>query len=229
MVQHILEASPIAEFVQRFGVARILDLLSPYYADARPLLQRELQMCTDAYFASGTGNELYGFFMVGTTPPRNALVLKNCIYLGLSARSVSAPESFRGLMLYEYFKTAAKRPSRLPKDEPILWWTTASPIVLAAGQSLFRSLAPNEDGRVPESYVAIVEGIRKFYFSHVPPHVPGGESPAVIRHAVSDTSYNACSTQVLNGYRQKRGPTLLDELGIVEPQGDRLLVLSALD
>ena len=194
-------------------------ILAPSYHDATSLLAREWSSCNTCYEFRNSSGELLAFFLVEWPPAQS---VSPSAYLGLSATRSDTKNSGIVRELYRRFVVEATAWQESSGKMLRLWYTTATPSACLAAYTLLSDPNPRSDGSFDPVVLPEVDAIRNIL----------GIGPCrendhhfVLRGLAAATRYSEEERLRITKIVAQTGFTLLDDLGVAESNGDRLLYL----
>ncbi|GGD61653.1 hypothetical protein GCM10011514_27130 [Emticicia aquatilis] len=201
----IIELSEI-EKVEMFKMA------APYYIDSTQIVLEELNNNNEVYLAKVDG-KMAAFFMVNSNIWNENV---SYTYLGLSC----SDENIKGIatVLYTLFTIDSYRTKNNSKS--ILYGTTASPIVLFTLPKIWDNVKPTLQGKydlldkINIEKIKTLKGYSKYNENH----------PFILK-GIAKARYSKAENLRINEFAKKYDVTILEQLGIREEEGDRLLIM----
>ncbi|PEN14288.1 hypothetical protein CRI94_04415 [Longibacter salinarum] len=198
-------------------------LIEPSYEDGWPLIRREVEQATDLYRLWESG-DIHSFFLVAWHELEVEGRQRPAVYMGLSATDSSAKNTGRVRGLYARFIVDARRREDQLGMNVICWGTAATPSSVHAVQTLWTGAEPGVAGAYTEEGAQIARAIRRYKGAER----AASEHPFVLKNEAPSTRYSTVERQRIDAVKEKHNFTLLDDLGVDEACGDRLLLVASL-
>jgi len=196
----------------------IIKLAEPTYEDATVVLTSALSNFDTVYLAYNDAGNLVAFYMAGFEDLIVGDKVVPSIHLGWTCSAQESKGSGAAQLTYERFTRDGLSRQNAKGIEFLLWGTTATPIGLHLYQKHFVEVLPNPDGSYPESSVEIAEALRKRLAAP-----EASDHPFVLKRC-HNARFSQRELRRIETINQESGFSLLENLGIDERQGDRLLV-----
>jgi hypothetical protein len=194
-------------------------LARPSFIDASELVAEEVRRCNVAYLLIDDTGELGAFFLVGWREGDLPAPGVHDVYLGLSAARQGAKGRGLAGSLYRAFQRDAAAWEAAHGQRLLVWFTTASPVVVAAGWHLFADPEPRPDGSFSATRAQMLSAIME---------TEGLTARACSLHpfvlrGVARARYSIEETERLSALGATAASDMLAQLRINEKAGDRLV------
>lgn len=201
------------------------DILVPSYVDPRALLARELAGCTHAYLARSIGGDVQCFFLTARHWLDVDSQLCPAVHLGLSATRHQAKGRGHVVALYRRCIHQSLEWQGQLGCGPVLWSTTASPVVYLTVTRGLRNAEPTRDGGYSPKGAMIAQALRRRLGASA---VDAVEHPFVLRGIASGTRYSHAEVRRLEDLARLKAFDMFTRLGVEEANHDRLLFIAGL-
>jgi hypothetical protein len=202
-------------------IATLETLLAPSYETPAAVLERDIARCDTLYLRYDTRGEIAAFFLVSwESIAVDGLDLPS-VYLGLSATRQDTKNSAIVRELYDHFLGEASAWEDRTSQRLVLWYTTATPSACFAAYAIFADAEPRMDGGFTERTKGIATALRAQMGLETSPDV----HPYVLKALFDDRRYSSAERERISQICRNKNFTLLDELGVSEECGDRLLYI----
>ncbi|MBL0941232.1 MAG: hypothetical protein IBJ00_00650 [Alphaproteobacteria bacterium] len=201
-------------------IQELQELTSPSYEDPSAMINRDLNRCTKLYLLREKGGKLISFFMVGWEPLMFRGKSIQSVFLGLSATCQDKKNSGIVRTLYQRFILDAQTWQKKNSSKLLLWYTTATPSVIHATNTIFVENEPYMDG----SYSCEGKELALAIKEKMGWEAAGqGDHPFVLKRVAEATRYSYQERERIRKILEKYHFRLFEQLGIDETHGDRLL------
>ena len=207
-------------------LAQLVELATPSYQDAHFVVAAALQRATTLYLGYGVDGQLISFNMAaiewitfygGQKEPT--------LYLGLCGTQHDVKSSgIVRLMLGRVLLDGAQW-EWVTGHSLILWGMTASPIIYALAHMCDPKMEPSPDGSYSVEQARYAQGLRQ-RLGYAP--TTQDENPFILKRFMAGSSYSSQEVARIKQAREHKRFVPLEDWGIDETQGDRLLFIGAI-
>jgi hypothetical protein len=197
------------------------DVCAPSYQDATAVLERELGHCDTLYMGVDDAQRTQCFAMAAWAPPAGFSSATSTAYVGLTVARDSCKGSGAFRELYRAINRDAKAIEERTQSSLCIWLTTASASIYFGATLAWHDVEPRLDGRYSDDGEELARQIRCAFY----PAAPSQRHPFVLAGVATGTRYSDAESERVAVIKRRHDFRLLEELGVNEGRGDRLLLV----
>ncbi|GAB2623015.1 hypothetical protein GCM10027035_18580 [Emticicia sediminis] len=198
----------------------MVELATAYYENPINVINQVLHHNNIIYMFKTLNNDIISFFLINWEKHNINGIESDVIYLGLCITKQNIGMKGLAYSLYLQFTLDAMTFEKKTNKKLILYFTTVTPIVLLTIANLFENIRPDINGNYSfydENLINQLKVKRKYFlYSRSHPFVLKKKS--IVRYLQEE-----CIR--LKTFAKKYNVTILEQLGIREEEGDRLLIM----
>lgn len=213
-----LKSKPIVALSSN-EIHRMYEIANHYYQDPVNTIKLAIQRASHIYIVCKE-NKIISFFLVSWERLMLADNVRPSLYLGLSMVDKEYRSHKCTTVAYSQCSIDIDTWQKENNLKLIIWCITATPVVIKVVKKFWKLISPIDDNLATKEVISIANSIQKYYYLQSYIEI----NPFVLKRS-SVVRFTKQEKLFLLEIEKKNNITIFEELGIVEENGDRLLMI----